>query len=186
MSDERHWIAAVPEQTYVDERLYAHDVLVLPADGVASPLDEHPRPGDPVALVALAEVPLLFGLGRAQGPGRAIGYTHRLLDDPVPVEADVTAGLKRISANEYQRLTALVATDRPDAGRRRGRSEWFVTVAIPIEAASAGEAVREFWTYVDRLGPRELPAFVWPRGDELAMQAFVLGEPANQDPEEDD
>jgi len=33
---------------------------------------------------------------------------------------------------------------------------------------------------------RELPAFVWPYGDELAMQAFVLGEETNLDPEEDD
>jgi hypothetical protein len=36
------------------------------------------------------------------------------------------------------------------------------------------------------LGPAELPAYVWPSGDELAMQAFVLGAEANQDPEEDD
>ena len=36
------------------------------------------------------------------------------------------------------------------------------------------------------LGPRELPTFVSPAGDELAMQAFVLGEEANLDPEEDD
>ena len=39
---------------------------------------------------------------------------------------------------------------------------------------------------MQELGPRELPAFVSPAGDELAMQAFVLGAEANQDPEEDD
>jgi hypothetical protein len=39
---------------------------------------------------------------------------------------------------------------------------------------------------VAELGPGELPAFVWPSGDELAMQAFVLGTEANQDPEEDE
>jgi hypothetical protein len=39
---------------------------------------------------------------------------------------------------------------------------------------------------VRELGPVELPTYVWPYGDELAMQAFVLGEEANQDPEEDD
>ncbi len=53
-------------------------------------------------------------------------------------------------------------------------------------AASPAEAVRQFWSYVAELGPAELPAFVWPSGDELAMQAFVLGAEANQDPEEDD
>ncbi len=36
------------------------------------------------------------------------------------------------------------------------------------------------------LGPRELPTYVSPSDDELAMQAFVLGEEANQDPEEED
>jgi hypothetical protein len=66
------------------------------------------------------------------------------------------------------------------------KSEWFVTVALPIEASSRAEAVSEFWAYVDSLGPLELPAYVWPRGDELAMQAYLLGEPTNLDPEEDD
>jgi hypothetical protein len=46
--------------------------------------------------------------------------------------------------------------------------------------------VRQFWSYVLELGPAELPTFVSPSGDELAMQAFVLGEQANQDPEEDE
>ncbi len=45
--------------------------------------------------------------------------------------------------------------------------------------------MRLFWSYVRDLGPAELPAFVSPAGDELAMQAFVLGEEANQDPEEE-
>jgi hypothetical protein len=37
-----------------------------------------------------------------------------------------------------------------------------------------------------RLGPRELPAYVSPTGNELAMQAYLLGAEANLDPEEDD
>jgi hypothetical protein len=182
---ERHWIAAVPEETYVSERLYANDVVDLPHPG-----GRLPSPGDPVALVALADDPVLFGLGRAQAQGYRIGYTHRLLDEPrrirtEAVDADVvaglTAGLTQISPAAYDRLASLVAAQ---PGPRR--SEWFVTVALPIEAPTPAEAVREFWSYVDKLGPRELPALVWPRGDELAMQAFVLGEVANQDPEEDD
>jgi len=59
-------------------------------------------------------------------------------------------------------------------------------VALPIEAATPAEAVRQFWSHVTELGPAELPTYVWPSGDELAMQAFVLGAEANQDPEEDD
>jgi hypothetical protein len=64
-------------------------------------------------------------------------------------------------------------------------SDWLVSVALPIEAASRAEAVREFWTFVQTLGPEELPAFVWPSGDELAMQAFVLDAEVNLDPEEE-
>jgi hypothetical protein len=61
-----------------------------------------------------------------------------------------------------------------------------VSLDLPIEASTPAEAVRLFWSYVMELGPRELPTFVSPAGDELAMQAFVLGEEANQDPEEDE
>jgi hypothetical protein len=64
--------------------------------------------------------------------------------------------------------------------------EWIVSVALPIEAASRADAVREFWAYVQSLGPAELPAFIWPRGNELAMQAYVLDAPVNLDPEEDE
>jgi hypothetical protein len=63
---------------------------------------------------------------------------------------------------------------------------WLVSVAMPIEAATRAEAVQQFWSHVAALGPGELPTYVWPYGDELAMQAFVLGEEANQDPEEDE
>jgi hypothetical protein len=62
---------------------------------------------------------------------------------------------------------------------------WMVTVALPIEAASEAEAVAEFWRYVAELGAEELPAFVSPAGDELAMQAYVADEPAPLDPEDD-
>ena len=62
---------------------------------------------------------------------------------------------------------------------------WMVSVAIPIEAESPAEAVGEFWRYVSELGPQELPAFVSPAEDELAMQAYVADEPAPLDPEDD-
>jgi hypothetical protein len=88
-----------------------------------------------------------------------------------------------LPASQYTRLSTLVGATA-EAGE--GRSVWFVSVALPIEAMNRAEAVREFWTYLDKLGPRELPAYVWPLGDELAMQAFVLGSVANLDPEEDD
>jgi hypothetical protein len=63
---------------------------------------------------------------------------------------------------------------------------WLVSVDLPIEADSPAEAVAQFWNYVRELGPGQLPTFVSPYGDELAMQAYVLDEPVNLDPEEDD
>ncbi|GAA2521002.1 hypothetical protein GCM10010201_18390 [Pilimelia columellifera subsp. columellifera] len=61
---------------------------------------------------------------------------------------------------------------------------WLVSIDLPIEAASPGEAVDQFWTYVRELGPSELPVFVAPTDDELAMLAYVQGEQVNLDPEE--
>ena len=69
-------------------------------------------------------------------------------------------------------------------GGDHDRRTWLVSLDLPIEATSPAEAVRQFWSYVLQLGPAELPTYVSPAGDELAMQAFVLGEVANQDPEE--
>ncbi|BCJ71285.1 hypothetical protein CS0771_08290 [Catellatospora sp. IY07-71] len=65
------------------------------------------------------------------------------------------------------------------------RREWLVSVALPIEAESPEEAVREYWRYVTELGPDELPAYVWPAGDELRMTAYVTDGVAPLDPEED-
>ncbi len=66
------------------------------------------------------------------------------------------------------------------------RPSWLVSLDLPIEAASPAEAVAQFWAYVAELGPGQLPAFVSPTGDELAMQAYLLDEPVNLDPEEDE
>jgi hypothetical protein len=148
-------------------------------------------PGDVVALVVAGDPPLLFGLGRirerhAVKEEVAIAYTDRIFDDPLPVGdlplGPVEQGLTELDPSLYARLAGRVSA------QRRGdadRSQWLVSVTLPIEAASRAEAVREFWTYLAKLGPRELPAFVWPQGDELAMQAFVLGEETNLDPEEE-
>lgn len=72
---------------------------------------------------------------------------------------------------------------RPPYGRRR---DWLVGVYLPIEAGSPAEAVRAFWGYVRELGPAELPVFISPAGDELAMRAYLMDEPVNLDPEPDD
>jgi hypothetical protein len=175
----QHWVAIVGEEQFASERLYAHDSVIVPAHGVA------PTAGDSVLLVVAGEPPQLFGLGKIlswYGESVAVAYTHRLLDEPVPSPVPPSGpGLVAIAADAYERVAEQIpASRRIDADR----SEWFVSVTLPIEARSRAEAVREFWTYIDKLGPQELPAYVWPRGDELAMQSFVLGTPTIDDPED--
>jgi hypothetical protein len=184
MRQDQYWVAVVSEEDYRGECLYAHDALTPVTAPAMVAL------GDEVALVAVVEPPVLFGLGRVTAldpSGQAtVGYTHRRLDHPVPVggfdlgQLRPPPDLLPISAPAYQRLAQLVGTDRAPS-----RAAWLVSLALPIEAPAPGEAVREFWSYVDKLGPRELPVFVCPVGDELAMQAYVLGEPTDLDPEQD-
>ncbi|MET7831230.1 hypothetical protein [Micromonospora sediminicola] len=112
--------------------------------------------------------------------GLVVTYTRRVLDEPVPVDGPAPDG--PVTALDPARWRALADRLGPPPARRT----WLVSLDLPIEAATRAEAVRIFWSYVQELGPRELPAFVSPSGDELAMQAFVLGVEANQDPEEDD
>ncbi len=184
---QEHWAGVVSEEQFATERLYARDVIVVDpgAVGVAAA-------GDAVALIAAGEPTVLFGLGQVIGVDESgqvlVEYRTRMLDEApqVPVDAipePTRLGLSPMAAGAYRRLESVLTEVDPGAA---GRTEWFVSVALPIEAPTRAEAVREFWTYVDRLGPRELPAYVWPRGDELAMQAFVLGAVTNLDPEEDD
>jgi hypothetical protein len=169
-----YWALVVSAECYADERLYARDVLDASAGDAAD--------GDPVLLVAAVSPAVVFGLGRVERGG--VRYTHRMLDEPQPadgIELD-GAGWQRLEPEAYAAVADRVsAAYRVDADKRT----WLVSVDLPIEAPSAAEAVRLFWTYVRELGPGELPAFVAPTDDELALQAFVLGEEANLDPEED-
>jgi hypothetical protein len=109
-----------------------------------------------------------------------VTYTRRAFDEPVPAERlALDHPVAPVDPDTFQAITGSL---RPAVDR----STWLVSLDLPIEASSPAEAVRVFWSYVMELGPRELPTFVSPAGDELAMQAFVLGEEANLDPEEDE
>ena len=203
------WAVVVPAGRYEAERLFHHDTLELtglddatsPAAGEAVPTAARPAPGDPVLVLAPAEQPaeqrLVVALGRvvpataeehdpddpASGEAGAplvVTYTRRAFDEPVPAEGLAPDGpVTPVDPAVYRRLADRLGPS-PDSGT------WLVSLDLPIEAPSPAEAVRLFWSYVMELGPRELPAFVSPAGNELAMQAFVLGTEANQDPEEDD
>ena len=128
---------------------------------------------------------LVFGWGRAVNTpaGRLdVVYTRRLFDDPVPGDdLRIPGDGLRVGPLGAQHLAKLKSA----AGVPASVTSWLVSIDLPIEAETRGEAVRQFWSYVRELGPRELPTFVAPLRDELAMQAYVLGEQANLDPEED-
>ncbi|MFG1954050.1 hypothetical protein [Micromonospora sp. NPDC048830] len=191
------WAVLLPPGRYDAEQLVHHDTLELTGiEAPGGPSGPGPRPGDPVAV--LVEEPLrLVALGRVARPtverredpddpqsdpapgALVVTYTRRVFDEPVSAEGLAPEGpVSPLPAAAYRELAERLG---PPPARR----SWLVSVDIPVEAATRAEAVRLFWSYVRDLGPRELPAFVSPAGDELAMQAYVLGEEANQDPEED-
>jgi hypothetical protein len=182
-----HWAVVVSAERYAAERLFANESVPLPSGPAeeggsaddAGPVPS-PRTGDEVLLIGDGA---LFGLGRVGADG-AVAYTHRLLDEPLPVSGLVDEpGVHPLTESAFAAWAGKIGSHlRVDADKRT----WLVSVDLPIEAPSPAEAVRAFWSYVYDLGPHELPAFVAPSDDELAMQAFVLGVEANQDPEEDD
>jgi hypothetical protein len=180
------WALTVSTERYAAERLVANDNIELPAYAKGAL-----GVGDRVLLVADGSPPLLFGLGQvrlAGAPKPVIRYTHRLLDEPLPLLdagplATAGCGLHGLPREMFESQAGRVGTGhRTDADKRT----WLVSVDLPIEARSAAEAVRLFWSYVYELGPQELVTLVTPSHDELAMQAFVLGAEANLDPEEED
>lgn len=190
---DRAWTVLLPADRFEAERLVHHDTLEL--TGLETRL--RPAPGDPVAVVVDGESPLLVALGRIgptlggepdpddpdltdSEPPLVVSYTRRTFDEPVPADGLPLDGPVTPLAGDVWR--ALAERLGPPPARR----SWLVSVDLPIEAATPAEAVRLFWAYVRELGPRELPAYVSPSGNELAMQAYVLGAEANQDPEEDD
>ncbi len=173
-----YWALVVPAERYAAERLYRYDTLDVPAAGRGAV-----SPGDGVLLVAAGEPPMVYAAGRvtnAEG-GLLIAYTRRSVDAPHPaVGLDPGGGdLVPLREADFGDLAARLA---PAADRR----SWLVSLDLPIEAESPAEAVRQFWAYVAELGPRELPAFVAPVADELAMQAYVLGARTDLDPEDDE
>ncbi|MGW4465549.1 hypothetical protein [Micromonospora sp. NPDC004704] len=184
------WAVVISDERYEAERLYHHDSVEF--TGLEGP--HRPVNGDPVLVLRDGGSPLLVALGRVtpygveqdrdpdgEGPGAlVVTYTRRVFDAPTEVHQLTLDGLLTpVDPATYRTLADLV-------GPPRDRRTWLVSLDLPIEAASPAEAVGIFWSYVRDLGPQELPAFVSPAGNELAMQAFVLGVEANQDPEEDD
>ncbi|MDR7280569.1 hypothetical protein [Catenuloplanes atrovinosus] len=182
----QQWAIVLPDERLKQERLYHHDFVAL-ADVLAGrPASPHPQLGDEVVLVTDEPHPRAVAAGHIGGltkddeHDRQVVYSRRAFDNPQPAGTLTLDGpVTRITPAEYAAVV-----DR--FGPPLERQTWLVSVDLPIEASTRAEAVRLFWSYVRDLGPAELPAFVSPSGDELAMQAFVLGEETNLDPEEED
>ncbi len=188
------WAVVIPDGRYEAERLVHHDSLELTGlDGL-----DRPALGAEVLVVRDGTEPIVVALGRVDPATGAVDrdpddpqsdeevaslvvtYTRRAFDEPVPADRLTFAGpVFPVEETLYRELASRIG---PPSDRRT----WLVSLDLPIEAPTPAEAVRLFWSYVLELGPRELPAFVSPAGNELAMQAFVLGAEANLDPEEDD
>lgn len=175
-----YWAVVVAAERYEAERLSRHETLRLPdLEPAAGP--PAPAPGDRVVLVADTRPPVVFGLATvARARPLELAYLRRGRYTPRPAEGpDLRGPLTALDERTY----AAVATR---LGQPADRRAWLVSVNLPIEAVSAAEAVREFWSYLGELGPDELPTFVAPVGDELALQAYVAGQPTSLDPESDD
>jgi hypothetical protein len=168
------WAVTIPADTWASERLFQHDAVSVPGKGPEAGDDVLLLAGDPRRAVALGTV------REAGDDTLAVAYTRRAFDEPAPAdELALPESVSVLEPTAYRRMAEAL-------GRERNRRTWLVSLDLPVEAATPAEAVRQFWSYVLELGPAELPAFVSPYGNELAMQAFVLGEEANLDPEEDE
>ena len=168
------WAVVIPAGTLATERLFQHDAVSVPGRGPDPEDDVLLLAGEPAQAVALGTV-------RDVHDGMLlVAYTRRAFEDPVAAgELAVSGNATALAPEDYRRIAAAL-------GGGGDRRTWLVSLDLPVEATTPAEAVRQFWSYVLELGPAELPAFVSPSGDELAMQAFVLGAQAHLDPEEDE
>jgi hypothetical protein len=174
------WAVTIPADQWATERLFHNESVTLKsAAGAAGPDEE-------VLLVADDQIVALARTVKTDADDLVLAYLRRSFDDPVPVGGFAPAADGTATEVDPETFRRLVAALSGGPARPGPRPSYLVSVALPIEAANPAAAVREFWSHVRELGPVELPTYVWPYGDELAMQAFVLGAEANQDPEEDD
>jgi hypothetical protein len=173
------WAVIIPADQWATERLFHNEAVTVAGGSGAVATDEE------VLLVADGQVVALTRAAKTGGDDLVLAYLRRSFDEPVPAAGLnlPPAGPVEVEPELFRRLSASLGGSAAPTG---AQPSWLVSVTLPIEAATPAAAVRQFWSHVLELGPVELPTYVWPYGDELAMQAFVLGEEANQDPEEED
>ncbi|GAB3221598.1 hypothetical protein GCM10027447_07420 [Glycomyces halotolerans] len=161
----RYWLLVLNEADFTEQQAYEVD-SVEPAAG----LPAGARDGDEAALAGPDGV---YALGEVRDG--AVAYRRRL--EKFHGMVDAAEGWTELEPHAWEALVRAL----PDPERR---SDWLVSLSIPVEAADRAEAVRHFWSYVRSLGPTELPTFVAPYGREIEGTAFLLGVEHEQDPEE--
>ncbi|THV24282.1 hypothetical protein [Glycomyces paridis] len=170
----RYWLLVLDDDEYSEQQAY-EVAAVTPS---AAP-PEGAGDGDEVALAGPEGV---FALGAVERG--AVAYRRRLEEPAKTVAApgadggeDPAAGWAALNPDSWEDLVrSLPVPER--------RSDWLVTLSMPIEAVDKAEAVRQFWSYIRSLGPKELPTFVSPYGREIEGTSFLLGVEHEQDPEE--
>ncbi|MQM25069.1 hypothetical protein [Glycomyces albidus] len=164
----RYWLLVLNEDEYAEQQAYEVEA-VEPSGAVP----EGAGDGDEVALAGPEGV---FALGEFDGS--AIAYRRRLEEPEKTAESAAAGeGWTSLTPDAWEDLVRALPTPE----RRR---DWLVTLSMPIEAVDKAEAVRQFWSYIRSLGPKELPTFVAPYGREIEGTAFLLGAEHEQDPEE--
>jgi len=171
----RYWLLALDDDEYTEQLAYEVDAVEPTAS-----LPENASGGDEVALAGPEGV---FALGEVDGS--TVVYRRRLVEPSKTAETVQIYGTEGVAPKAWTELYPdswedLVRT-LPTPERR---SDWLVTLSMPIEAVDKAEAVRQFWSYIRSLGPKELPTFVAPYGKELEGTSFLLGVDHEQDPEE--
>lgn len=164
----RYWLLVLNEDAFTEQQAWEAD-SIQPAAGRPAEASD----GDEVAVAGPDGI---FALGEIAGD--AVAYRRRL-DSVTEVDGE-SAGDTGWRGLEPKAWESLVR-DVPVSERR---SDWLVSLSIPVEAADRAEAVRRFWSYARSLGPTELPTFVAPYGREIDGTSFLLGTEHEQDPED--
>lgn len=173
----RYWLLVLNDDEFTEQQAYEVEA-VEPAAALPGLAED----GDEVALAGAEGV---FALGEVDRG--AVAYRRRL-EEPVKTAGTARSEGRADGEEEAAGWIALLPDAWEDLIRTlpapERRSDWLVTLSMPIEAVDKAEAVRQFWSYIRSLGPKELPTFVSPYGRELEGTSFLLGVEHEQDPEE--
>lgn len=135
------WAVIIPANRWADERLFHHDTVTVSA-GTSSV-----RPDDEVLLVADGTVVALARAAKSEAGELALTYLRRAFDDPAPAPefGSLTEGEPTpVDAETFRRFATALGAEPLGPNR----PTWLVSVALPIEATTPAEAVRQFWSHL--------------------------------------